>query len=291
PIYYPIEIFYDLMPDIKSHAGYIDGKCNYFYPHICNFEITYNSETGTKIKLIGERNYINDKSVSDIAAISSDKKEDEFIEMETDDIFNNADYYTLAKRVSAMPFIYFDYGNENKKDKSVFCIQNRYAWDNADGAITVTGNAEKTNTFCGGSNISGDLTEKTCDIVFYTLIEPTGDGLAEVYYDANYNNPCDVFIPPVSMILTIENGQFIPDIMTIGDDFMSGDMNFDYEINIADAVLLQKYILGTTKFTSTQYACADMNFDGNVDIFDMVLVRQEIFDSKRIIVEPLDTIK
>ncbi|MDE6539615.1 MAG: hypothetical protein K2K66_05450 [Ruminococcus sp.] len=68
PIYYPIEIFYDLMPDIEAHAGYIDGKCNYFYPHICNFEITYNSETGTKLKLIGERKYINNKTASDIAS-------------------------------------------------------------------------------------------------------------------------------------------------------------------------------------------------------------------------------
>ncbi|MDE6539814.1 MAG: dockerin type I repeat-containing protein, partial [Ruminococcus sp.] len=243
----------------------------------------------TKLKLIGERKYINNKTASDIASGKIICRD--FREMETDAIFNNADYYTLATRVSAMPFIYFDYGNENKKDKSVLCIQNRDAWDNANGEITITGNAEKTNTFCGGSCISGDLAEKTCDIVFYTLIEPTGDGLAEIYYDPNYNNPCDVFIPPVIMMLTVEDGQFIPDITTIGDDIMSGDMNFDYEINIADAVLLQKYILGTTKFTSTQYACADMNFDGIVDIFDMVLFRQEIFGSKGIIVEPIDTIK
>ena len=291
-IYYPIEVWYDLMPDIKTHAGYIDGHCHYFYPHIQNYEITYNSETGTKIELIGERNYINNKTASDIASCKNGIYDD-FIEMETDDIFNDADYYTLASRISPTPFIYFDYGYEskNRKDKSVFCIKNGYAWDNADGAITVTGNAEKTGTFSGGSYISGDFMEVTCDIVFYTLIEPTGDGLAEVYYDANYNSPLDVFIPPVSIMLTIKDGQFIPDIMTVSDDLISGDMNFDNKINIADAVLLQKYILGTANFTTTQYSSADMNCDGSVDIFDMVLLRQELFGSQPVIVEPIDTIK
>ncbi|MCM1506298.1 MAG: dockerin type I repeat-containing protein [Ruminococcus flavefaciens] len=284
PIYYPIEleIFYDLMADVTAPAGYgyVEGKCDYYFPLIKNFEITYSSETGTEVSLLGERDYMNYSNVGEIAGISSVKKEDEFIEMETDEIFNDASYYILASQVSPTPFIYFDYVDENKKDKSVLCVRNGYAW--ADGAITVTGNAEKTDTFSGGSAISGDLAQSTCDVVFYTLIEPTGDGLAEIYYDPNYNNPYDVYIQPLTMILNVEDGQFIPHIETIGDDFMYGDMNFDYEVNIADAVLMNKYLLGTAKFTSTQYQCADLNCDGTVDIFDMVLFRQELTTGKEL---------
>ncbi|MCM1316123.1 MAG: dockerin type I repeat-containing protein [Alistipes senegalensis] len=293
---YPIRVWYDLMPDIKADAGYIDGHCHYFYPHIQNYEITYNSETGTKIEFLGERYYINTQTVSDIASGNNGICQD-FIEMETDDIFNDGSYYALATRVSPAPFIYFDYGyeSETKKDKSVFCIESGYYEDFYESgdykAISVSGNAEKTDTFYGGSYIDGNLMEGTCDIVAYTLIEPTGDGLAEVYYDPNYNSPLDVLLPPVIMMLTVKDGKFIPDITTIGDDLMSGDMNFDYKVNIADAVLLQKYIFGKTNFTATQYACADMNFDGIVDIFDMVLFRQEMAGSEPVIYEPIDTIK
>lgn len=56
----------------------------------------------------------------------------------------------------------------------------------------------------------------------------------------------------------------------------SGDLSLDGKINIADIVLLQKYLLGTEKFTRKQFEIGDMNKDGSVDAFDMVLLRKEI---------------
>ena len=279
-LYYPIRVWYDLMEgiDVPSVDGYLTGECKYSYPHIQNFEITYNAETGIKVEFLGERSYTDNAS-----HIASGEMGycPEFTEIQTDDVFNNADYYILASGIGEGTFIYFDYADENKKDKSVLCIKNRYFSDiGEDNDIVISGNAEKTKSFCGGSEISGDLMESTCDIVSYRLIEPTDDGMAEIWYDFNYYNPCDLYIPPVIMILNIENGQFIPNIETIGDDFIFGDMNFDYNVNIADAVIMQKYMLGKTKLTKTQYNCADLNSDGIVDIFDMVLFRQEIINSK-----------
>ena len=57
---------------------------------------------------------------------------------------------------------------------------------------------------------------------------------------------------------------------------LSGDLSLDGKINIADIVLLQKYLLGTEKFTRKQFEIGDMNKDGAVDAFDMVLLRKEI---------------
>lgn len=53
-----------------------------------------------------------------------------------------------------------------------------------------------------------------------------------------------------------------------------GDLNNNDKIDISDAVLLQKYLLGSQQFTKDQYEAADINQDGSTDVFDMVLMRQ-----------------
>ena len=56
----------------------------------------------------------------------------------------------------------------------------------------------------------------------------------------------------------------------------SGDLSLDGKINVADIVLLQKYLLGTEKLTRKQFEIGDMNKDEAVDAFDMVLLRKEV---------------
>lgn len=56
----------------------------------------------------------------------------------------------------------------------------------------------------------------------------------------------------------------------------TGDLNGDGDANIADAVLLQKYILGGQEITEEQFRNADLTGDGYVDSFDMVLLKKEI---------------
>ena len=55
---------------------------------------------------------------------------------------------------------------------------------------------------------------------------------------------------------------------------LKGDINYDSSINIADAVLLQRYLLGTYKMSEKQGKAADINSDNSVDIFDMVFMRR-----------------
>lgn len=299
-------ISYDIEVDYSAEAGsgtmvdIIETHCHYFYPHIQNFKITYDSETGTRINYLGERSFYNESTVNEIKSNNSVVCFDR-VEMDTDDIFNGGSYYALAScnLGDNMFFTYFDYGYEyTKKDKSVFCIKSGYYdeyYESGDyQAISVTGNAEKTNTFYDGSYIDGNLMAATADMIAYTTIEPTGDGLAEVYYDPNYNSPYDVYIPPVSLILTIENGQFLTSVWQMDCELPDvGDLNMDGKIGIADAVIFQKYMIGSTKLTNIQANCADMNSDGSVDVFDMVLIRQKVIEDSHLglIPEPVDTIR
>ena len=268
----------------------IQTHCHYFYPHIQNFEITYYSKTGAEVEFLGETTYYNERTVEEIKTKPSTVCYD-YMEMETSDILDRSSYYALASsrllsNDTGAFFTYYDYGCNDEKDRSIFCIDiGHYANEEYNIPVSVSGNAEITKTLYGASYIDGNLEYATPDMVPYTLIEPTADGFTEIY---SY-----IVSPISSTILTIENGRFT-DKCSIGCFLPeAGDLNMDYNINIADAVLLQKYILGKTNLTSVQLACADMNDDGFVDIFDMVLIRQKVIEESHLglIPEPVDTIR
>ncbi len=54
----------------------------------------------------------------------------------------------------------------------------------------------------------------------------------------------------------------------------TGDINLDGEANVADAVKLQRYLLGTDKLTAENAKAADVNNDGYIDVFDMIILRR-----------------
>ncbi|SFX24214.1 CotH kinase family protein [Ruminococcus sp. XPD3002] len=64
------------------------------------------------------------------------------------------------------------------------------------------------------------------------------------------------------------------------DDLLAGDLDENGEVNIADAVILSKYLLTEKKLTQTQYSTADINSDGNVNTYDMVLMRKLVSQNK-----------
>ena len=56
----------------------------------------------------------------------------------------------------------------------------------------------------------------------------------------------------------------------------NGDLNSDNTLTAADAVLLQRYLLGEDTLTQTQWQTADLNADGTVNGFDLALLRQKL---------------
>ena len=58
-------------------------------------------------------------------------------------------------------------------------------------------------------------------------------------------------------------------------NYQMGDMNTDGNVNIADAVKLEKYILNSEK-PDSNLILSDLNFDGITDVFDMIEMRNKI---------------
>lgn len=57
--------------------------------------------------------------------------------------------------------------------------------------------------------------------------------------------------------------------------FVKGDCNNDDNVTIADAVILQKYLLNT-ETTLPNWKAADLNEDGLLDVFDLILLKKAV---------------
>ena len=59
-------------------------------------------------------------------------------------------------------------------------------------------------------------------------------------------------------------------------EYEQGDLNMDGTVNVADLLLMSKYLLGAADFTKAQFGLADMNGDKAADIFDLVCLRKKL---------------
>ena len=70
----------------------------------------------------------------------------------------------------------------------------------------------------------------------------------------------------------LEGGASIAEITSV---FEKGDVNFDDEIDVFDAVNIAKYTVNTIQFNSEQKHLADFTGDDNVDVFDAIAVAKK----------------
>lgn len=68
-------------------------------------------------------------------------------------------------------------------------------------------------------------------------------------------------------------------VFSVGkSNILAGDLNNDSKVGIADAVIMQNYLLGGAKFTELQFLSADMNKDKSVDTFDLIVMRKKLVE-------------
>lgn len=68
--------------------------------------------------------------------------------------------------------------------------------------------------------------------------------------------------------------------VALDGNFPMGDVNLDNEFNVADAVLLQKWLLAAPDTKLANWKVADLCEDGKLDVFDMVEMRKLLIQNK-----------
>ncbi|MDE5583914.1 MAG: dockerin type I repeat-containing protein [Ruminococcus sp.] len=266
--------------------GNTDGHVHYFYPCIENYEVNY-STRNTTVEFLGARDYRNESTVKKYSEITdiNDSFCLDVTERNCDDILKNPTYYAFITDGSYYnhDFVYYDYGYNSVKDKSLFCLRNGYNLSE-EKVVDLSGNIAVKDIIWGCGSTSNDLTEITCDEVPYMIIEPTAEsGMGEIFYERDMDESMQL----VDFMMTIENGIFV-NSWTMGcvlGDY--GDLDMDDRLTVADIVTMNKYILGMTKLTNTQKSLADMNWDGVIDSFDLVMLKQEYFGDEAVHLVPL----
>ena len=76
-------------------------------------------------------------------------------------------------------------------------------------------------------------------------------------------NICYIIIRPVDVEAASVKGR-------------KGDLNGDGDVNSADGVIMQKYILGGTALTGEQAYAADIASDAGLDVFDLLMLKEKI---------------
>ena len=76
-------------------------------------------------------------------------------------------------------------------------------------------------------------------------------------------NICYIIIRPVDVEAASVKGR-------------KGDLNGDGDVNTADGVIMQKYILGGTALTGEQAYAADIASDAGLDVFDLLMLKEKI---------------
>jgi len=156
---------------------------------------------------------------------------------------------------------YFTTIYENNKVSSLFCLSYPYSEETRFNTISTS-----DKTVAGHSmSLSAKSAPDAGDRQMVYIASASSDG--EVTLTANEKEEYD---------LIVENGVFRyryePDIQP----YRMGDVNDDGEFNVADAVLLQKWLLAVPDTHLVDWKTADFCNDNKLDVFDLCLMKREL---------------
>ena len=158
---------------------------------------------------------------------------------------------------------YFTTIYENNKVSSLFCLSYPYSEETRFNTISTS-----DKTVAGHSmSLSAKSAPDAGDRQMVYIASASSDG--EVTLTANEKEEYD---------LIVENGVFRyryePDIQP----YRMGDVNDDGEFNVADAVLLQKWLLAVPDTHLAEWKAADFCNDNVLNVFDLCLMKRELLE-------------
>ena len=156
---------------------------------------------------------------------------------------------------------YFTTVFENSKVQSLFCLSYPYSKETQSKTVETSDKNVAGHSMTMGTASAFDAD----DILTLYVVSARSDG--EVTITANEKEEYD---------LIVENGvfryRFEPDIQP----YRMGDVNNDGEFNVADVVLLQKWLLAVPDTHLINWKAVDFCNDNVLNVFDLCLMKQEL---------------
>lgn len=253
----------------SNSAGYKDSSGVWF--------TVYDSKPTTSTLLIPKLNYVAGEPVE--FSFTSD----------------TAETFTLGIHRNGVPFdIVYDIKENNYLYTftepgdyyAYLCSTNSFGYTNSNGVWFTVYNSAPSISILSTDKHTYSLGE---NIVFHTESDTATTYSIGLYKDGvRYDSFWD-FTENEYMYTSIEPGEYsayVTSYNSLGykdSDYIyftilpsPGDLNSDNTLTTADAVLLQRYLLGEDTLTQTQWQTADLNADGTVNGFDLALLRQKL---------------
>lgn len=105
-------------------------------------------------------------------------------------------------------------------------------------------------------------------------------------YNSDYMITLDELPDVYSYGNTSSSGNTAPEFTIAPPEAVKGDINEDGDVTIADAVLLEKWLLGSGANNSANWKNADIYTDNVIDVYDMIEMRKLISEEKKPVTPP-----
>lgn len=105
-------------------------------------------------------------------------------------------------------------------------------------------------------------------------------------YNSDYMITLDELPDVYSYGNTSSGGNTAPEFTIAPPEAVKGDINEDGEVTVADAVLLEKRLLGSGANISANWKNADIYADSVIDVYDMIGMRKLISEEKKPVTPP-----
>lgn len=106
-------------------------------------------------------------------------------------------------------------------------------------------------------------------------------------YNSDYMITLDELPDVYSYGNTSSSGNTAPEFTIAPPEAVKGDINEDGDVTIADAVLLEKWLLGSGTNNSANWKNADIYTDNVIDVYDMIEMRKLISEEKKPVTPPV----
>ena len=264
-------VSFDIDEERKNHF-------HFFYPVINSYLVT-EKDGKTEVKLVDKADY---GKLTDLEALRKEYAEqaresnEQYFACFSKRVYSiedilQSDYYPFVNtQLDGVPYVRTVYNYDDVSQEIVIGTDYK-------SSVEAKGSIRKSRTVNSGSYASLQDRIFSDDIYHYHIYEPTENASDHL----NFYTKDSLTGQKKKYYARMEKGSFTSGITETGMGLepiepVKFDVNCDSEINIADLIIMSRYLMGEYSLTENGIISADVNDDGVTDVFDLIQLRKKI---------------